>query len=402
MLELREFLEDNGITLISITQNVPKGPEGILIESVYDAMAEIYSWNLARNVMRGMLHGVKNGDLCGRNAPFGYMNVYKDGKRQLEIDPDKSEAVKKIFEMYANGATLLQLSVWLNESKYKTQRGNAFTVDAVRWIITNEIYKGILTFNQKRVRGKMNPYTDVVSVSVPQYSIVSEELWERAQKTRATRKPSSGPPPLLQGLFSCTECGRRVVFSKRGPNNYNKEHNTEPGGYYYCSHCKKSKKKYRVIGSQKLENAILKEIQTEFDKAMQDIDSFTAEMNARLAKESNYLGIRTLEQDISELDHSIGNITTVIERGNTSQSLVNRLMELEDERGKKMKKLKQLTVQTDVVPFTTEEMREQLTNYATSLTKNSVLRNLISGGTIDFNKKVVRFLFLKRLRELAV
>lgn len=402
MLELREFLEENGITLISITQDIPKGPDGILIESVYDAMAEIYSWNLARNVMRGMLHGVKNGDLCGRNAPFGYRNVYNEGKRQLEIDPDKSEAVKKVFEMYAKGATLLQLAVWLNENKYRAQRGNAFTVDAVRWILTNEIYKGVMVFNQKRVRGKMNPYTDVVRVNAPQYAIVSESLWERAQRTRATRRPSTGLPPMLQGLFSCAACGRRVVFSKRGQNKFNKEHNTEAGGYYYCSHCKKSKKKYKVIGSQKLENAVLKEIRTEFDKVLQDIQAFTDEMNARLVEQSDYLGMRTLEQEIAQLDDAIKNLTTVIERGNTSQTIVNRVVELEDERGTKMKKLKQLAVQVDVAPFTTEEMKKQLTAYTESLEDNSVLRNLISGGTIDFARRKVVFVFLKRLRELAV
>lgn len=34
MLDLREELEGQGITLISITQEIPRGPEGIIIESV--------------------------------------------------------------------------------------------------------------------------------------------------------------------------------------------------------------------------------------------------------------------------------------------------------------------------------------------------------------------------------
>ena len=402
MLDMREFLEENGITLISITQDVPKGPEGIIIESVYDAMAEIYSWNLARNVMRGMLHSAKNGGLCGRNAPFGYINVYHDGKRQLAIDPDRSQAVRHIFEMYANGATMLQLAKWLNERKYRTQRGNVFTMDSVRGILTNEIYKGVLTFNKKRVRGKMNPYTDVVCVNAPQFAIVSKDLWERAQKTRATRSPTSGPPPLLQGLFVCSKCGRRVVYSKRGQNKFNKEHDTDAGGYYYCSFCKKSKGTYKAIGSKKLEGIVLKEIRNEFDKALQDIARFTEEMNQRLAQESNYLGIRSLEEEIADIDNRINHLTSVVERGNTSQSIVNRLVELEDVRGSKMKKLKQLSVASDVTPFTTLEMEEQLINYAANLGENRVLRNLISEGTIDFAKRKVVFVFLKRTRTLAV
>ena len=92
-----------------------------------------------------------------------------------------------------------------------------------------------------------------------------------------------------------------------------------------------------------------------------------------MAQESNYLGIRTLEEEIVDIDNRIGHLTTVVEQGNTSQSIVNRLVELEDVRGSKMKKLKQLTVQADVTPFTTQEMTEQLTNYAAGLRENRVL-----------------------------
>jgi len=46
-----------------------------------------------------------------------------------------------------------------------------------------------------------------------------------------------------------------------------------------------------------LEEVILKEIRNEFEKALQDIARFTEEMNKRLALESNYLGIRTLEEE---------------------------------------------------------------------------------------------------------
>ncbi len=400
MLDLREELEGQGITLISITQEIPRGPEGIIIESVYDAMSEIYSWNLARNVMRGMIHSAKNGGLCGRNAAFGYINVYHEGKRQIVIDPDRSQAVRKVFEMYSQGETMLSIAKWLNEKKYKTNRGNDFTVDSVRNILSNEMYKGTIVFNRKRVRGKMNPYTDVVSINAPQYAIVDRDLWERSQKVRGTRNPLSGAIPILRGLFTCMKCGRRVVYSKRGKNKYNIEHGTEAGGYYYCSYCKKSKGITKSIGSLKLENVVILEIKREFDKALEDIDRFTAEMNVLLEKESNYLGIRTLEEEIEDIDKRIGHLTSVVEKGNTSQSIVNRLVELEDLRGSKMRKLK--SVSTDITPFTTEEMTEQLTNYSEGLRENRVLKNLIKGGTIDFQEREVTFTFLRRSRTLAV
>lgn len=99
-----------------------------------------------------------------------------------------------------------------------------------------------------------------------------------------------------------------------------------------------------------------------------------------MAQESNYLGIRTLEEEIVDIDNRIGHLTTVVEQGNTSQSIVNRLVELEDVRGSKMKKLKQLTVQADVTPFTTQEMTEQLTNYAAGLRENEGTEQQAAGA----------------------
>ena len=47
-------LRKAGVELLSATEGVPDGPEGIILESVLEGMAEYYSANLAQNVKRGM------------------------------------------------------------------------------------------------------------------------------------------------------------------------------------------------------------------------------------------------------------------------------------------------------------------------------------------------------------
>ena len=46
-------LKQNGVTLLSVTENINDSPESIMMESVLEGMAEYYSKNLAREIMKG-------------------------------------------------------------------------------------------------------------------------------------------------------------------------------------------------------------------------------------------------------------------------------------------------------------------------------------------------------------
>ena len=46
-------LKQNGVTLLSVTENINDSPESIMMESVLEVMAEYYSKNLAREIMKG-------------------------------------------------------------------------------------------------------------------------------------------------------------------------------------------------------------------------------------------------------------------------------------------------------------------------------------------------------------
>ena len=49
----KKTLRDNGIRLLSATENIPESPEGIILESLLEGMAEYYSAELAQKVRRG-------------------------------------------------------------------------------------------------------------------------------------------------------------------------------------------------------------------------------------------------------------------------------------------------------------------------------------------------------------
>ena len=49
----KKILKDNGVKLLSAMENIPDTPEGIILESLLEGMAEYYSAELAQKVKRG-------------------------------------------------------------------------------------------------------------------------------------------------------------------------------------------------------------------------------------------------------------------------------------------------------------------------------------------------------------
>lgn len=47
-------LKKNGVQLLSVTENLDGSPESVILESLLEGMAEYYSKNLAREVMKGL------------------------------------------------------------------------------------------------------------------------------------------------------------------------------------------------------------------------------------------------------------------------------------------------------------------------------------------------------------
>ena len=77
-------LKKNGVKLVSATEIISEGPEGIILESVLESYAEYYSADLSEKVIRGMTENALKGKFTGGAIPFGY-TINAD--RRFEIDP---------------------------------------------------------------------------------------------------------------------------------------------------------------------------------------------------------------------------------------------------------------------------------------------------------------------------
>ncbi len=92
-------LKKNGVKLMSATEIISEGPEGIILESVLEGYAEYYSADLAEKVVRGQTENILKGRCNGGRGTFGY-TLDSGGSSILTLSPrllcwDRSRSTMK-------------------------------------------------------------------------------------------------------------------------------------------------------------------------------------------------------------------------------------------------------------------------------------------------------------------
>lgn len=116
-------LKKNGVRVISATEQISDGPEGIILESMLEGMAEYYSAELAQKINRGLRENALKGKNNGGSIPLGY-RLGED--HRLRIDPLTAPVVREIFQRYADGETVREIIEALNERHLLTRKGQEF------------------------------------------------------------------------------------------------------------------------------------------------------------------------------------------------------------------------------------------------------------------------------------
>lgn len=217
----KSILKRNGVRVVSATEAISDSPEGIILESLLEGMAEYYSAELSEKVKRGRKENALKGLINGGNLPFGYM---KGPERKLIIREREAEIVRYIFETYCKGLTVEELIKDLIGKGITNHRGRPFSKNNLYYILKNRAYIG-----EYRSSGVVIPN------GLP--AIVSEELFNKAQiqkKSNIGNRTSfkARERYILSGKVFCGDCGSKMVgeCGYKGPYaNY----------YYKCIRSKK-------------------------------------------------------------------------------------------------------------------------------------------------------------------
>ena len=78
--------------MVSATEEISNSPEGILMESVLEGMAEYYSAELSQKIKRGNKENALKGKVGGGVVPLGYV---VNEQQKYEIDPVTAPIVQK-------------------------------------------------------------------------------------------------------------------------------------------------------------------------------------------------------------------------------------------------------------------------------------------------------------------
>ena len=191
------FLNDNINTIL---------PDSELRLTMMSSIAQDEVRRLSERVSFGMKRSIDSGVVLGCSNIYGYV---KD-KGKLVIDEKQAEMIKIIYGRYANTTDgLSKVSRYLYSLGYKSKTGKRLDTTILTRIIENPKYKGyycghktkVLDYRTKKKK-KLSESDWIIykdTENVP--PIVSEELWERANKKLKQRQESFASRAVNKAVF---------------------------------------------------------------------------------------------------------------------------------------------------------------------------------------------------------
>ena len=306
-------LKKNGVKLMSATETISEGPEGIILESVLEGYAEYYSADLAEKVVRGQTENILKGRCNGGRGTFGYT---LDSERRFHIDPITAPFVREAFERYNEGATMKEIRDWMNEQGVKNPVGGALTYNSVEHMLKNRRYIGELKYRDVLIADAIPP-------------IVSLELFEEVQRKIAKNKKAPARRKaeddyLLTTKLFCGSCGS-LMFGESGT--------SRSGGtyrYYKCATAKKKRTcKKKTVRKDWLEDLVVAKTR-ELIEDDTVLDAIIAKVMELQNKENTNLPL--YEKQLRETETSIENMLNAIQAGILTSSTKERLETLETQK----------------------------------------------------------------------
>lgn len=328
-------LKKNGVALHSVLEDFTNGgPEGIILESVLEGMAEYYSKNLAVETRKGLLENARTCSHTGGQAPLGFS--IDETTRKLIINPEEAETVKLIFDMYANGSGYGEILHKLHEEGRRTKKGQDFGKNSLNSILTNEKYVGTYIYNKSSAKGadgrrnshRQKPREEQIIIEGGCPQIIDPEVFAKVQQRMEQNRRRAGKYNAktnykLSGLVYCKECGKAMVGNRRQGGRDKKDYIT-----YRCP-TPKHNCKNKEISRDYLEAAVIATLEREIFNP-KSLERIIQRIKAREAIPSNRR--EQLQEQLKEASAGLKNIVEAVEAGLLSEALITRHKQLEAEK----------------------------------------------------------------------
>lgn len=144
-----------GADVISIEQKTysiySKDPNDFLFNGMMELLDQYERMTISMKLAKGRKARAKTGNKPCGTAPFGY----KWQNNSIVIDFNNNLIVQDIFNMCLDcKGNLSEIRRKCIEKGYKTSTGKVFSVQAIKNILTNDFYIGIVTYAGKKASGE--------------------------------------------------------------------------------------------------------------------------------------------------------------------------------------------------------------------------------------------------------
>lgn len=211
----KNLLRKKGVSVVSVSEPIPEGHFGSLIERIIEWTDEYYLVNLGAEVTRGMTEKASRGEpTCP--PPLGY--IMRDKKYYPDEESGAADVVRGIFARYAAGEKQREIAQSLGMSGIRTRYGKMPDNRWIDYVLHNPAYIGKIrwSLNGARAVSKLDfENENIMVVDGHHEPLISLELWDKVQKMLedqkiAYPKHARRAQPIeymLKGLVRCSSCG---------------------------------------------------------------------------------------------------------------------------------------------------------------------------------------------------
>lgn len=268
---------------------------------------------ITKRMQRGREKSVEEGKFIASTAPFGYKFEYsKEGNKMLVIDEEKAAIVRNMFDMYLNGNGAYKIKTWLDSIGVKSNNNIAFSEQAIRRILKNEIYAGYVSWNNYKRRGTKTikqSKDKIIYAKGKHDAIISEEVFNKANEIISSRKIASNSSNKnltnpFAGIVKCACCGHTMTCNNA----------TYKDGYVKFLRCK-SCNENRGVRLDILEKTILNTLNENLKYFEKQI--LSNEIESKQNERVNNLNhtLQLLEKESKELNKQKNSLHDLLERG---------------------------------------------------------------------------------------
>ena len=300
--------------------------ENEMFLGLYSVMAQAESENISANVRWGIQQRMKSGTFAFRYTILGYR---RGENGEPEIIPEEAEVVRKIFNMYLEGASLDQIKSYLETNGIKTKKGKSvWSKQIIQDMLCNERFAGDMLLQKtyiencinkkvKKNRGEMAKYlitnNHPAIISKETFKLVKAEIARRSSKRKTsdlsiTEQGKYSGKFALTEILVCGECGspyRRKTWVIKGEKKrvwrcLNRvEHGTQ-----YCKHS-------GSLDEEKLQEAICRGLRNAFEYQDEISELILSGLSYAVTGDDNILDAYVIEQKIKDLKQDMEDMITM-------------------------------------------------------------------------------------------